>query len=335
MNEGLMELMTEENLLPSDEESQRRTECLGKLNGIVREFIKRVYEKKGVMDHYVEGRSFQLRTFGSYRLDVHLPGADMDTVLVVCRHVDRKDMFGDLYPTFKARKDVTDLIAVEEARVPVIKFSMDGASSPSHSIRKRPLWIASLCSCRLTAPLVRRVRIRSRDGSAAVQSASRGLRCHGRPAPERRRHTECHVPQRCACHGYDPEPRPDNEDAQVLHPCAQALGEAPWSVQERARLPRRHLARNHGGADWAAVPEGAPEQAAVLFLCVLCRLEVAAACGPDGDQPQLQRPQPAGVVRRDHGAMGPSARDAHHHAGVSRSERDSQRVQVNAQDHGG
>lgn len=52
-------------------------------------------------------------------------------MLVVCRHVDRKDMFTDLYPTFEARKDVTDLIGVEEARVPVIKFSMDG---PCHTL---------------------------------------------------------------------------------------------------------------------------------------------------------------------------------------------------------
>lgn len=49
----------------------------------------------------------------------------MDTVIIVCKHIERADMFQDLYVHFLARKDVKDLIKVEEARVPVIKFTMD------------------------------------------------------------------------------------------------------------------------------------------------------------------------------------------------------------------
>lgn len=49
----------------------------------------------------------------------------MDTVVIVTRNVDRTDMFEDLYVHFQSRSDVKDLIKVEEARVPVIKFSMD------------------------------------------------------------------------------------------------------------------------------------------------------------------------------------------------------------------
>eukprot|EP00961_Rhodomonas_salina_P142065 1912999-Rhodomonas_salina.3 len=124
-NEALMELMEDEKLLPSKEESERRVEVLGKLNGIVRDFIKRTHERKGLMDHYTENNTYQIRTFGSYRLDVHLPGADMDTVVIVTRNVDRTDMFEDLYVHFQGRSDVKDLIKVEEARVPVIKFQMD------------------------------------------------------------------------------------------------------------------------------------------------------------------------------------------------------------------
>ena len=41
---------------------------------------------------------------------------------IVCR----KDMFSILYPSMLARDDIKNVIKVEEARVPVIKFEMDG-----------------------------------------------------------------------------------------------------------------------------------------------------------------------------------------------------------------
>jgi len=56
---------------------------------------------------------------------VHLPGADMNTVMVVPKYVLRTDMFTILYVTMTQRPDIKNLIKVEEARVPVIKFEMD------------------------------------------------------------------------------------------------------------------------------------------------------------------------------------------------------------------
>ncbi|EKX37771.1 hypothetical protein GUITHDRAFT_158559 [Guillardia theta CCMP2712] len=118
--------MEAENLLPSESESARRVRTLAKLNEMCRDFVKRVYEKNNLMEQYSEENPpYQLRTFGSYRLDVHLPGADMDTVMIVTRHIHRDDMFNDLYVAMQARKDITNLIKVQEARVPVIKFQMD------------------------------------------------------------------------------------------------------------------------------------------------------------------------------------------------------------------
>jgi poly(A) polymerase len=45
---------------------------------------------------------------------------------VVPKYVNRTDMFTILHVTMSQRKDIKDLIKVEEARVPVIKFEMDG-----------------------------------------------------------------------------------------------------------------------------------------------------------------------------------------------------------------
>ncbi|EKX37654.1 hypothetical protein GUITHDRAFT_41551, partial [Guillardia theta CCMP2712] len=48
-----------------------------------------------------------------------------DAVMIVTRYIDRSDMFDDLYVAMQAREDIKDLIKVQEARAPVIKFRMD------------------------------------------------------------------------------------------------------------------------------------------------------------------------------------------------------------------
>lgn len=61
-------------------------------------------------------------TFGSYRLGVHTKGADIDTLCVVPRHVDRDDFFSSFFELLRQQPEITDLHAVEDAFVPVIKM---------------------------------------------------------------------------------------------------------------------------------------------------------------------------------------------------------------------
>ncbi len=75
--------------------------------------------------------TYRLRVFGSYRLDVHLPGADMDTLIVVVRQIDRKDMFTHLYDLLQSRPDISKLVKVEETRVPIIKVRPHSACFPA------------------------------------------------------------------------------------------------------------------------------------------------------------------------------------------------------------
>ncbi|KAK6018674.1 Poly(A) polymerase central domain protein, partial [Ostertagia ostertagi] len=117
----LVECLKNFNLFETDEEMHARIEVLRKLNSLVKNWVRKVSESKlpAEMCENVGGKLF---TFGSYRLG----GADIDTLCVAPRHVDRSDFFGSFYDMLKADDNVTDLHAVEDAFVPVIKLKYAG-----------------------------------------------------------------------------------------------------------------------------------------------------------------------------------------------------------------
>ena len=70
--------------------------------------------------------SLQLNLFsGSYRLGVHNRNADIDALCVAPRHVNREDYFTSFLEILTDMKEVTELRAVEDAFVPVIKMRFD------------------------------------------------------------------------------------------------------------------------------------------------------------------------------------------------------------------
>ncbi|KAL5271851.1 hypothetical protein ACHWQZ_G000153 [Mnemiopsis leidyi] len=64
-------------------------------------------------------------TFGSYRLGVNFRGGDMDALLIAPQCLDRVDFFTSFFDTLQSHPTVTDLRAIEEAYVPVMKFKFD------------------------------------------------------------------------------------------------------------------------------------------------------------------------------------------------------------------
>jgi len=129
-------MMLAEELIPSEQESTVRAKAVGKLNTLIAEFVKDCFERGGNGDLYNEATSFQLRAFGSYRLDLHLPGADMDMVMVVPKYVTLSDMFTYFYPSMVTRDDIINPtrldaneisdLKVHDAFKTVIRFKMDG-----------------------------------------------------------------------------------------------------------------------------------------------------------------------------------------------------------------
>ncbi|XP_015594598.1 poly(A) polymerase type 3 isoform X2 [Cephus cinctus] len=122
----LREALKPYNVFESEEELNHRMEILSKLNTLVKQWIRDTSIARNMPPNVAEQVGGKIYTFGSYRLGVHHKGADIDALCVVPRHIYRSDYFTSFFDLLKQQLEVTDLRAVEEAFVPVIKMNFDG-----------------------------------------------------------------------------------------------------------------------------------------------------------------------------------------------------------------
>lgn len=128
-NAQLEKLLMSSGLYESKEETSRREEVLRRIDGIVKCWVKQLTRQKGYTDQMVEDANAVVRTFGSYRLGVHSPGADMDTLCIGPSYVNREeDFFIILHDILAEMEEVTELQPVSDAHVPVMKFKFQGIS---------------------------------------------------------------------------------------------------------------------------------------------------------------------------------------------------------------
>ncbi|KFM27292.1 Poly(A) polymerase [Auxenochlorella protothecoides] len=129
-SEDLEQYLRAQNLYESREEAELREEVLGALDTLVKEWIK------GVAAHHgqpVEDATAVIYTFGSYRLGVHGPGADIDTLCVGPSYATREsDFFGpaphSLQTLLASAPGLAALRAVPAAYVPVLEFRLRGVA---------------------------------------------------------------------------------------------------------------------------------------------------------------------------------------------------------------
>ncbi|KAJ8476099.1 hypothetical protein OPV22_019826 [Ensete ventricosum] len=111
MTQELEKYLADAGLFESKEEAVAREEVLGKSDQIVEEANAKIF------------------TFGSYRLGVHGPGADIDTLCVGPIHATRdEDFFTELHDMLSEMPEVTELHPVPDAYVPVMRFKFSGVS---------------------------------------------------------------------------------------------------------------------------------------------------------------------------------------------------------------
>jgi poly(A) polymerase len=127
LTQDLEDLLHRHNLYESEEEMQKRVMVLGRLSALAREFVKRAsLTKEGFNEATAAQAGGKIFTFGSFRLGVHAPGADIDTLLVVPDHIRREDFFQHMVDLLREQPDVRELDPVPNAYVPIVKFELDG-----------------------------------------------------------------------------------------------------------------------------------------------------------------------------------------------------------------
>mmetsp|Transcript_17743 Transcript_17743/g.21691 ORF Transcript_17743/g.21691 Transcript_17743/m.21691 type:complete len:850 (-) Transcript_17743:183-2732(-) len=146
----LLKQYTDKNVpIESQTEIRKRERVLDRMGQLCREWIRTVCLKTNLPQDAVLNAGGQLYTSGSYRLGVHEPGADIDTILVAPNVCTKEDFFGSGYtpPDYDGESDlthvrapdslaerirnhpdVTNFVPVENAAVPILTFDWEGVN---------------------------------------------------------------------------------------------------------------------------------------------------------------------------------------------------------------
>ncbi|KAI0180834.1 Poly(A) polymerase [Hypoxylon sp. FL1284] len=128
----LLEELRRQNTFEIVSETKKRERVLADLQRIANEFVKRVArEREPQNEVLIRDARGEVFTYGSYCLGVYGPGSDIDTLVTAPRYVTRDDYFKyfpSLLEEMAPSGAITDLTAVEDAFVPIIKFEYYGIS---------------------------------------------------------------------------------------------------------------------------------------------------------------------------------------------------------------
>lgn len=122
----LSDVLRERNLFESEEGGLKRQQVLAELNTIFQEWAVQTSIECGFPEELAKEQSVRMFTFGSYRLLVHGPGTDIDTLVVVPQHITYDAFFGGLVDRLRASSHVEELTPVPGASVPILKFYYRG-----------------------------------------------------------------------------------------------------------------------------------------------------------------------------------------------------------------
>ncbi|THH28420.1 hypothetical protein EUX98_g5765 [Antrodiella citrinella] len=122
----LIEELRRQGTYEAEEEAKTREIVLGRLASLVKKFVRTISITRGLSEAAAEAAGGKIFTFGSYRLGVHGPGSDIDTLCVVPKHVSREDFFEVFEEMLRETDGVTEASGVPDAYVPIIKTKISG-----------------------------------------------------------------------------------------------------------------------------------------------------------------------------------------------------------------
>ena len=115
------------NIFDTDEGKRKRSSVIDRLLIVVRQWVRVVGMSRHVAEHiFLGGGNVQLRIFGSQRLGVNTPDADIDVLCLAPAFVSSADFFSSFCQILSGHPDVSMLFPVPRAYTPVLKFNFDG-----------------------------------------------------------------------------------------------------------------------------------------------------------------------------------------------------------------
>ena len=128
LNLQLFQLLKDERSFETKAETDKRVKVIQVMKELAKKFVFEASLSKGMSESMAKDAGGCVYTFGSYRLGVHGPGSDIDTLIVVPKHISREDFFTFMVPILKERPELEEIQPVAEAFVPIIKMEFDGIS---------------------------------------------------------------------------------------------------------------------------------------------------------------------------------------------------------------
>lgn len=128
LNDLLISELKARGSFESEQATKKRVEVLSLFQKMVQEFVYTVSKNKNMSDGMARDAGGKVFTFGSYRLGVYGPGSDIDTLVVVPKHVGRDDFFTVFEQIIRKRPELEEITSVPDAFVPIIKIEFDGIS---------------------------------------------------------------------------------------------------------------------------------------------------------------------------------------------------------------
>ncbi|KAK6205461.1 Poly(A) polymerase central domain-containing protein [Scheffersomyces amazonensis] len=128
LNDLLIKELKQKGSFESEAATRKRVEVLTLFQKLAEEFVYRVSLKKNMSEGMARDSGGKIFTFGSYRLGVYGPGSDIDTLVVVPKHVTRNDFFEVFVELLKGRPELEEMAPVPDAFVPIIKIEFNGIS---------------------------------------------------------------------------------------------------------------------------------------------------------------------------------------------------------------
>lgn len=128
LNDQLISELKARGSFESEQATRKRVEVLNLFQKMTQEFVYRVSKAKNMSDGMARDAGGKIFTFGSYRLGVYGPGSDIDTLVVVPKHINKDDFFTVFEQIIRERPEMEEITSVPEAFVPIIKIEFDGIS---------------------------------------------------------------------------------------------------------------------------------------------------------------------------------------------------------------